>query len=136
MKKASTQIEGDVFALIRVSELPGFITGKLYRGRNKRKVGEMSEDAVLAFVSGINEQVQEGILNLNVYVSNIDNGSGVLVENESRTEEIAAMIIRVIDSMHTPEYEMRIKNIVQSYPIEGVEQHVVNAKIEFKRLAI
>ena len=70
MEKTAKQIEKDVFRIMRDSELKNVIGGKFYRAGMRPKNAK-TEDVVVKFLTGIDEQEQSGVVLVHVYVPNI-----------------------------------------------------------------
>ena len=88
MAKTSKQIKGDVYRLLQDSVLSGMISGEVYRS-GYRPRDSNREDAVVIFTTGLPDEVQTGVVTVNIYVPDTDlYGNGVLVEDGQRTEEI------------------------------------------------
>jgi hypothetical protein len=135
MKKTGLQIESDVFALISNSSLKSFISGQIYKS-DTRPINARTEDAVISFLAGIDGQLQVGVLNLNVFVPDIDNGGGdgFLVKNVARCQEIEEKINSIIQSMSiSNEYYFELDKMIQTFSDESTNQHLVNSRIRFKR---
>lgn len=133
MKKTAGQIERDLYDLIK-SQVEVGLSGKLYR-KGLRPKDSVLEDAVLSFMTGISEQVQTGLLNLNVYVKNIMLAD-VSVCNVTRCTEIEVALNSLIDSLVSNEYELTLGSIIQTFEEPTIDQHFVNCKIKFKRIII
>lgn len=129
--KTGSQIETDVFKIIKGSELATAIRGTIYR-EGMRPLNATTEDAVVSFMTGLDNQVQTGALNLNIYVPDIDNGSGSKVKNGARCLELEVVAGRVIRSQVPGDYRFSLGAIIQTFKAEGTSQHFVNAKIKFE----
>lgn len=71
MAKTGKQIQGDIRKLLMDSTLYTQISGEVYRNgyrpRDSRK-----EDAVVIFTAGLPEQIQTGVVTINIFVPDID----------------------------------------------------------------
>lgn len=131
MRKTGSQIEHDLYLAIKESEIAQAINGKVYKSET-RPIDSKSEDAVISFLTGLDGQVQAGVLNLNIYVPDINNGTGTLVKNTTRCREIEIVANTFIQAMTPGEYRFKIDNIVQTFNAEGTGQHFVNARVKFQ----
>lgn len=133
MRKTGKQIEADLFHFIKNSSLAKMIRGSVYRN-GMRPVKSVREDAIVTFITGIDGQFQNGKVNVNIYVPDIDNGSEVFVEDISRTTEIEVEAFRVIreELNPHPKYLFSLFQIIQTFKVDGTNQHMVNVPIEFK----
>lgn len=134
LRKTETEIEKDLYRLVKGSSLATLIGGSIYR-RQMRPRDARSEDIVLTFVSGEESQEQNGIINLNVYVPMISAGLGTnMVQNISRCEMIERAIIDFIDGIDSTEYifELRSAPITLDDP-EYIDQTTINSRIFYRR---
>lgn len=130
-RKTGGQIESDLFTIINNSALAGAIAGTIYRS-GTRPLNAKTEDAVVSFMSGQDDQISTGILNLNIYVPDIDNGTGILVKDTARTRTLEIMANQVIQGQIAGEYRFRLDSIIQTYQAEETGQHFVNVRIKFE----
>jgi hypothetical protein len=137
MKKTAGQIEADIFALIKASDLivtsPGNkpIKGKLYR-KGTRPIKSKEEDAVVIFKTGLDGQIQTGALVINIFVPNIDNGSGAKVMDVQRCTELEAIANNILASLKPSDYKFKLGTIIQSFESEGQEQHYISIDLRFE----
>jgi len=131
MRKTGGEIEADVYAIIVASALKAAITGTIYKD-GMRPINATSEDAVVSFMTGLDNQIQTGILNLNIYVSDIDAGAGVLVKNSSRTRQLEGIANTIIQGLIPTAYRFSLGAIIQTFPADAIGQHFVNCKIKFQ----
>jgi len=138
MKKTAKQVEGDVYTILKASTLPTTIKGGMLRGENSRPVLQVTEDAVVSFMTGMDGQEQIGVVTVNVYVPHIDNGEVTLKQDAKRCEAIEALLSGIIDEMDadSDEYEFDLQNMIQSFIVEGIDQSRVNAQIHFRRTTL
>jgi len=131
--KTGGEIEKDVYVIISASALKTSITGLIYKD-GMRPVTSIKEDAIVSFMTGLDAQIQTGALNLNIYVPDIDNGSGQLVKNGSRCTALEIMANALIQSLIPNEYRFSLGAIVQTFQAENIPQHFVNCKIKFQKI--
>jgi len=131
MNKTGSEIEGDVFTIIKNSVLATALHGTIYR-EGMRPNGATSEDAIVTFITGLDSQIQTGALNLNIYVPDIDNGSGTLVKNGLRCQALEILANNIVQGLKPTQYRFSLGAIVQTFKAEGLNQHFVNAKIKFQ----
>ena len=131
MKKTGSQIEFDVFSILRGSLLATTIKGSIFR-EGMRPNGAKTEDAIVSFVAGLDDQIQTGVVNVNIYVPDIANGSAVPVKNGSRCQELEILSNNIIQSLIPGEYRFKLGATIQTYKAEGIDQHFVNCKIKFE----
>ncbi len=134
MTKTEKQIERDFFEFVSKSELAKAITGKVYR-KGMRPTDSDKEDIVVKFLSGLDEQVQIGIVVINVYVPDIViRKTGAKVEDIERIGELEELIISFVENNDSNEYDLSRDGTPKSLEAEGIEQHFIYARIKFKRI--
>lgn len=136
MIKTGAQIETDIFTLLE-SEILSIINGAVYNSAGRPTDSE-TEDAVVSFMGGVDGQNQEGIVNVSIYIPDIktEDGKGRKSKDTKRCREVEAALLGIIESTQDVEYELTRKAIIQTFKENEIEQHFVNAKIQFKRTII
>lgn len=132
-KKTAGMVEGDVFALIRDSELMREVAGGLYK-QGTRPFGSREEDVEVVFLTGSGGQIQEGIVNINIYVPNIDNGmgAGLLTKDVRRCVELEGALCRFMEGVSLfGEYHTEIDEMVRTLQGEN-ECYLVNGRLRFR----
>ena len=96
LRKTETEIERDLFRLVKASPLYQEVRGKLYR-RGMRPRNATTEDIVVTFISGEESQEQNGVINLNVYVPMITVGANTnKVQDLARVESLERLVLELI----------------------------------------
>lgn len=136
MIKTEMQIERDFTAYVKNSELGNAIRGEIYRSE-MRPADAKTEDLVIKFLTGLDTQVQTGIIVLNLYVPDIAYGkNGRKVGDKARIAELQTLILSFIaDCDSGGEYLLTSESTPTSYAIDDIEQHIIAVRINFKRLA-
>lgn len=120
------------------------IRGRTYLS-DRRNTSD-SEDCVVRCITLFNDTCfQEGVVNINVYVPHIDNGSRVLEKDSRRVIEIGEMLLSVNNELlkMSPKMELKRKGYyfteyegVQSAVINDKNETIVNNKLSFKYYGI
>lgn len=131
MNKTAHQILDDVVAKLKESGIESVISGKIYK--KKRPDNSTSEDCVVMFKTGTDGQFQNGVVTINIYVSNVDNGQGSTVENVERTRLLESELNRICHQFTTGEYLFKPAIIDETWEAEEVDQHFVHLDLEFRR---
>lgn len=131
MKKTGSEIEADMFELINSSALKTAISGSVYK-TGMRPLNSKTEDVVIAFIAGLDAQIQTGVVRVNVYVSDIDNGTGVFVKNSSRCKALEILTNGIVLGFTPGEYRFQLGGMIQTVKAEGLNQHYVSANIKFQ----
>lgn len=136
MKKTEKQIERDFYSLIKQSSLGAVIRGDVYRSEMRPKDAE-SEDIIVKFLSGLDGQIQQGVVILNVYVPDITlRSDGRRVEDKERVAELEALIVDFIENNGSTEYLIESDLTPTSMLNEELEQHLIYARLRFQRLSV
>lgn len=134
MAKTSKQIQTDIYRLIKDSILSLEISGDIYRNgyrpRDSRK-----EDAVVIFTAGLPDEIQTGVVTINIYVPDIDPyDNGVFVENGERTELIERLAQQWVDSLtaDVSSYLFQLKQTIYTMEEPSINQHFVVIHLSYK----
>ena len=134
MEKTSKQIERDVFHIIKNSDLKNIIGGSFYRSGMRPK-NAMTEDVVVKFLAGIDGQEQNGVVLIHIYVPNIQiSDDGELGENITRIDELEEVFNTFITDLENEEYLFEKDGTPHSYSVEGIEQHFISIRLQYRRI--
>lgn len=134
-KKNALKIEDDIYKVL-VDVFPGIIGGTLYK-EGTRPLDASTEDAVIIVSGGDTEQVQTVRAHINIYVPDVDNGSGNLVEDKTRLAELSdydETIVETLNNALFEEYSFRLNKITDTFAEPDINQHFVNVNLEFERI--
>lgn len=135
MIKTEQQIERDFYSFIKNSPLGKAVKeakGDVYRD-GMRPANSTAEDLVVKFLSGIDEQVQTGVVIINLYVPDISSG-GQKVKNFARIAELEELILSFVNDNADTEYWMQTDGTPISMLNEDIDQHLIYARIKFNRI--
>lgn len=133
-RKATLRIEQDMYdALEHFFE--GKISGEFYPSDCRPADSEV-EDAVLTVSNATAEQIQDGIARINIYVPDLDNGSGRPVPDKDRLIAISELDEQIIDVLNkaNTDYEFDLAKSTETINAEAIKQHFVNITIEFNHV--
>lgn len=132
--KTEKQIERDFYTLIKASRLGKGVRGTVYRSE-MRPANAKTEDVIVKFLAGLDEQIQTGVVIVNVYVPDVPYGNdGRKVEDKGRVEELEKLILDFVENFSDADYWIETDGTPKSTQIEGIEQHCIYARIKFNRL--
>jgi len=134
--KTAKQVQGDVIALLKGSALTSMITGKVYRNGYRPKDSK-TEDAIVTFTAGQAEQVQTGIVTINIFIPDIDPfANGVMVENGARSEQIEIAAGAWVESLTASrsDYRFKLQQTITTVPAPEINQHFIVIKLQYKLL--
>ena len=138
MMKSASQVLNDLYKVVQSSLLATSVKGNVYK-EGTRPLNSLTEDIVINFVSGTASQIQTGIVNINVFVPDIDNGSGNMVCNVSRCRDIEGIATAWIETMLDDElyslnlesYRFALDEMMRTMRYEDNKQHLVNIRLKF-----
>lgn len=132
MKKTGLQIEQDFYDLVKGSAIDAFITGSTWKD-GTRPVDSQKEDALIIFISGLGEQLEIGVVNVNVHVPMLDIGSGK-VKDTSRCRAVEGVLQQFLDDNTTyNEYHIQNRVMIQTYKVQDRDEYFVSMSLKFKR---
>lgn len=113
----------------------GKISGAFYPS-DCRPADSVVEDAVLTVSNATAEQVQDGVARVNIYVPDIDNGSGRPVPDKDRLTALSELDEQIIDVLNgaDTDYEFDLAKATETINAEEIKQHFVNITIEFNHV--
>lgn len=119
--------------MLSSSTLRSAVSGGLYKS-GLRPLNSVAEDVVVNFVSGTSGQIQEGVANVNIFVPDIDNGSGAMVCNVARCRYLEGVASEWVDSLRDSSdgYHFELDEMIQTMPYEDGKQHLISVRLSFK----
>lgn len=132
--KTGKEVQGDVLELLRGSSLASMITGGVYRNGTRPR-GSALEDAVVTFTAGLTGEIQTGVVTINVYVKDINNGAnGVLVENGARTAAIERAAQDWVDSLTADRsgYLFQLQSAIHTSIDSVLDEHYVVIRLGYR----
>ena len=134
MAKTAKQIQGDVYTLLRDSTLYTMISGEVYRNGLRPRDSRL-EDAVVIFTTGLPDQIQTGIVTINIFVPDIDPyENGVMVEDTERTERLEALAQAWADSLtcEVSNYKFKQQQTIYTEAEPQTNEHFVVVKLQYE----
>lgn len=134
MAKTGKQIQGDIRSMLRTSPIKEAISGDVYRNGLRPRDSRL-EDAVVTFTTGTPEEVQEGVVTVNIFVPDIDPyNNGVTVEDTARTEELESLADAWVKSLSAAQscYKFRLLQTIYTEEEAEIKQHFVVIKLYFR----
>lgn len=134
MTKTGQQIEDDIFGFVKNSPLAALVTGLTYkfgmRPRNSTK-----EDIVVKFVTGLDGEIQDGVVVVNIFVPNIDAfNNGVLVRNITRCKQIEMEANIWVASLTAGKsnYKFSLAQTIYTQEEQSINQHFITVRLKFR----
>lgn len=134
MAKTAKQIQGDVYTLLRDSTLYTMISGEVYRNGLRPRDSQL-EDAVVTFTTGLADEIQTGIVTVNLFVPDIDPyKNGVWVEDTARTERLEALAQAWADSLtcEVSNYQFKLQQTIYTEAEPETNEHFVVIKLKYR----
>ncbi len=126
--KTDAEILEDVYGIIMGSEIRESINGDVRT--IPRATGSSSEDCIISILDSDNAQIQDGIVNVNIYVHNIRNG-GDSVEDRARTKALSKICETELNSRFGEGFRIYLEK-QRVLPVNGKDEHVINNRIRYK----
>ena len=134
MAKTGKQIQGDIYRLLRDSDLAGLISGGVYRNGYRPRDSRL-EDAVVTFTGGFANEIQTGVVTVNIYVPDKDFlDNGVPVEDGQRTEELEIAAKQWVESLTADRscYRFKLRQTIYTEEEPSIHQHFVVVKLGYR----
>ena len=134
MAKTGKQIQGDIYRFLKDSTLAEQISGEVYRS-GIRPRDSQQEDAVVTFTAGLPDQIQTGVVTINIYVPDIDfDDNGTWVEDGARTEEMESLAQAWVDSLTAAvsNYKFRLQQAIYTEAEPTINQHFTVVKLMYE----
>ena len=134
MAKTGKQVQGDIYQLLKGSTICSMISGDVYRNGYRPRNSSL-EDAVVTFTAGLPDQIQTGVVTVNIYVPDIDPyDNGVFVEDGHRTEELERLAAEWVDSLTAAVscYKFKLQQTIYTEEEAEINQHFVVVKLGYK----
>lgn len=134
MAKTGKQVQGDIYRLFKGSTLYTMISGDVYRNGYRPRDSRL-EDAVVTFTAGLPDQIQTGVVTVNIYVPDIDPyDNGVFVEDGQRTEELERLAQAWVDSLTVAVscYKFKLMQTIYTEEEAEINQHFIVVKLAYE----
>ena len=134
MAKTGKQVQGDIYRLFKGSTLYTMISGDVYRNGYRPRDSRL-EDAVVTFTAGLPDQIQTGVVTVNIFVPDIDPyDNGVFVEDGRRTEELERLAQAWVDSLTAAVscYKFKLMQTIYTEEDAEINQHFIVVKLAYE----
>lgn len=131
--KTEMQIERDFYQFVKDSDLGKAVKGDVYRAE-MRPYNSNEEDIVIKFLSGIDGQIQTGVVILNLYVPDVVLGDGRTVADRERIGELQSLISSFVEDAGDEEYLIETDGTPCTMRNEDIGQHFIYVRLKFHRL--
>lgn len=128
--KTDTDICKDIYHIVKDSEIKTTITGNItYTGRETDK-----EDCVISVLDSMNGQIQDGKVNVNIYVQDITS-NGLIKPNVSRISKLSDISKEVFGDGRRSVFGDGFRVTLEKQrvlSVNGKSEHVINNTIRYK----
>ena len=136
--KTAKQIQSDIIKLLEDSDLANAVNGEIYRF-GYRPRNSQAEDVIVVFTTGVPDQIQTGIVTINIYVPDIENSdNGVMLEDGRRCEELEIAACNWAESLTAgrSDYKFNLQQTIYTEAEPKINQHFVVVKLKYDLLTI
>jgi hypothetical protein len=138
--KTGKQVQSDIMALLKNSTLANAVNGKIYRF-GYRPRDSRAEDIVVAFTTGLPDQIETGVVTVNIFVPDIeapDTDNGVMLEDGKRSEELEIASAAWVESLTADksDYHFTLQQTIYTETESEIGQHFVVIKLKYELLII
>lgn len=125
---SEAEIRDFLFLLLSSSVLPVTVDGKIYK--TKRPANSRNEDVTISVLDSGNGQFQTAIVNVNLYVRDVQYEANAFAEDTKRVRELSELMIEILDGYVDEEYNLRMDS-QHVMEVEGEKQHCINNRVLF-----
>ena len=123
-----------IYTWLKDKQIKTAVTGGLYK--HKRPVNSAKEDVVIIPLTLDADQLQEGIMNVNIHVPNLVLGSGATQDktqpDHARLKQLTTMAVEVLTDIWLDDGQVNF-SVLQPLMFEDAEinQHYMNIRLSF-----
>lgn len=136
MNRTGTQALADVYQYIKGSALADLVSGGVYYAGTRPRDSKL-EDIVVGYLAGVPADLQQLIVNINIFVADIDPWqNGVLTPDVARLKEIEEAAAEWSNSLTVAttdgNYNVSLYDNIHSGEAAGIGQHYVNIQLRLR----
>ncbi len=131
--KTSEEIEQDLYEVVS-GYLSGKLSGCVYRRDVRPACRGGKEDAVVGFLSGLDGQVQTGVVVVNIYVPHTQGGDLYSRKDPKRVKEMARLLYDMLHSIRLSGYDLRSERTIQVEEDNGTSRVTLRIKYKYNAL--
>lgn len=130
--KSDILIKDDIYAHIKNSPLASDVTGKICK-QGVRPKGSDKEDVVIAVVANLNGQIQESVVNVNIYVADDIKSDGQNQEATIRLRELCRIASETLEVGRGEDFRFTLES-QRVIEVQGTKEHVINNRLNYKQV--
>lgn len=130
--KSDILIKDDVYTHIKNSDLSSAVTGKVCK-TGERPKGSMLEDVVISVFANVNGQIQDAVVNVNIYVRDDIKSDGQNQEATIRLRELCNVASKALEVGYGADYRFSLES-QRVIAVQDTKEHVINNKLIYKQV--
>ncbi len=130
--KSDILIKDDVHTFIKNSTLASAVTGKICK-QGVRPKGSDKEDVVISVIANQNGQIQEAVVNVNIYVKDDIKSDGQNQEATIRLRELCDTASEILEVGSGEDFRFTLES-QRVIEVEGTKEHVINNRLNYKQI--
>jgi hypothetical protein len=130
--KSDILIKDDLYKFIKQSSLAAAVTGKISK-TGVRPKGSDLEDIVISVVGNLNGQIQEAIVNVNIYVKDDIKSDGSHQEATIRLRDLCTIASDTLEVGSGDGYRFTLES-QRVLEVKDTKEHVINNRLNYKQV--
>lgn len=130
--KSDIGIKDDLYRLIKQSRLAMAVTGNICKAGVRPK-GSDTEDVVISVVANLNGQIQEAVVNVNIYVADTIKADGQNQEDTVRLRKLCEIASETLEAGSGEDFRFALES-QRVLALESTKEHVINNKLNYKQV--
>ena len=130
--KSDILIKDDVYQIVKSSPLASAVTGKICK-TGVRPKGSDKEDVVISVIANLNGQIQEAVVNVNIYVNDDIKGNGQNQEATIRLRALCAIASNALEIGRGEYFRFTLES-QRVLAVDDAKVHVINNRLNYKQL--
>ncbi len=130
--KSDILIKDDVYAIIKKSPLASAVTGKICK-QGVRPKGSDKEDIVISVIANMNGQLQDAVVNVNIYVQDDEKSDGQNMEATIRLRQLCEIASDVLEVGSGDDFRFTLES-QRVMEVEGTKEHIINNRLNYRQI--
>lgn len=130
--KSDILIKDDLYKFINTSPLKSAVTGKICKQGVRPKDSD-KEDIVISVIANINGQIQEAVVNVNIYVMDDIKSDGQNQEATIRLRDLCKIASETLEVGSGDDYRFTLES-QRVIEVADTKEHVINNRLNYKQV--
>lgn len=130
--KSDILIKDDIYLYLSSSSLATAVNGKICKTGVRPKDSE-KEDVVISVVANENGQIQEAVVNVNIYVKDCIKSDGQNIEATIRLRELCNICSQILESGSGEDFRFTLES-QRVIAVDDAKLHVINNRLNYKQV--